>query len=130
MNKSKSNLAFIFIYFKKDDKIIMRLGDNMLKKIKKILRIVVIVMLFVLTINVTYDIGTAFANKTPSHSVNEIQEMDRVREIAESDIQKQNSEGTPKKDTKVLRYSSIIGILILAIVMLIVIAKKEEDNNK
>ena len=75
MNKSKSNLAFIFIYFKKDDKIIMRLGDNMLKKIKKILRIVVIVMLFVLTINVTYDIGTAFANKTPSHSVNEIQEI-------------------------------------------------------
>ena len=102
----------------------------MLKTIKKILRIVVVMMLFSLIINVTYDIGTAFANRIPTHSVNEIQEMDRVREIAESDIQKQNSEGTPKKDTKVLRYSSIIGILILAIVMLIVIAKKEEDNNK
>ena len=98
----------------------------MLKKVKKILRIVIVIMLFVLAINVTYDIGTAFASK-PSHDVKEIDEMDRIRAIAEEDAKKQSN---PKKDkdTKALRYSTIIGILILAIVMLIVITKKDEDN--
>lgn len=97
----------------------------MMRKIKKILRKVVIIMLVVLAINITYDIGTSFAVK-PAHSVKEISEMDRVKEISDENVARLN-EGE-KKDTKLIRYSSIIGILILAIVMLIVITKKEDDN--
>ena len=98
----------------------------MLRKIKKILRKVIIIMLVVLAINVTYDIGTSFAAKQPKHTVQEINEMDRIRQISDENVERIN-EGE-KKDTKVVRYASIIGILVLAIVMLIVITAKDENN--
>ena len=100
----------------------------MLKKIKKILRKVIIIMLVVLAINVTYDIGTSFAAKQPKHTVQEINEMDRIRQISDENVERIN--GTEKKDTKLIRYASIIGILGLAVVMLIVITAKDESNNK
>ncbi|MBQ4030621.1 MAG: hypothetical protein II625_02590 [Bacilli bacterium] len=103
----------------------------MIKKAKDTMKIAIILLLGILTFNIVYDVGVSrsaqFQEETQAR---DITSLDKVKAIAEKEV---TGSSTPRptveqesKKSKIIKYVSIVGILILAIVMLIVLSNKED----
>ena len=103
----------------------------MIKKAKDTMKIAIIILLGILTFNIVYDVGVSSSLKIQEeNAARDVTSLDRVKAIAEQEVagsatQRQTVE-TESKKSKVIKYISIVGILILAIAMLIILSNKED----
>ncbi len=103
----------------------------MIKVTKDTIKLAIVLILAVLTFNIVYDVGISNALKNQQEN-REVTDLDKVKAIAEKEATKNS---TPRPTTpveiessksKIIKYVSIVGILILAIAMLIILANKED----
>lgn len=103
----------------------------MIKKAKDSVKIAIVILLGILTFNIVYDVGISRSVKFQEETqARDVTSLDKVKAIAEQDAA---GASTPRptveqesKKSKIIKYVSIVGILILAIVMLVVLSNKEE----
>ena len=104
----------------------------MVKKTKDAIKIAVVIIIGILTFNVVYDVGISNSMQEPKVEENgTINSLDKVKAIAEEEAKGSVTRPaavveTESKTGKVIKYVSIVGILILAITMLIVLSNKED----
>ncbi len=103
----------------------------MIKKAKSVMKMSIIILLGILTFNVVYDIGVSSSAKIQEEKVRDVTNFDRVAALAEQEAAESATRPTEKSTTesrksRVIKYVSIVGILIVAIAMLVILANKEE----
>lgn len=101
----------------------------MRKKAKNTIKLAIVILLGILTFNIVYDIGLSASLKTQEKEIKEVTGLDKVKAIAEqkSDLSSTSSNiKVESKKSKIIKYASIIGIIILAVAMLIILVNKEE----
>ncbi len=104
----------------------------MIKKTKDIIKLSIIILLAVLTFNVVYDVGISSSVKLQKeYEQRDITDLDKVKAIAAEEAQSSSVRPTPvaaaeSSKSKVIKYVSIVGILILAIAMLAILSNKED----
>lgn len=103
----------------------------MIKKAKNVIKMSIVILLGILTFNIVYDVGISSSVKLQEENeVRDITGLDKVKAIAEAEA---TSSSTPRptvekesKKSKIIKYCSIIGILLVAIAMLVILSNKEE----
>jgi len=104
----------------------------MIKRTKNVIKLAIVILLAVLTFNVVYDVGISSSVKfQKEYEQRDISDLDKVKAIAEAEAQATSARPTSvvaaeSGKSKVVKYVSIVGILILAIAMLVILSKKEE----
>jgi len=103
----------------------------MIKITKDTIKLAIVLILAVLTFNIVYDVGVSNALKNQPET-REVTSLDKVKAIAEAEATRTTTQRPTAPveiesgKSKVIKYVSIVGILILAIAMLIILANKEE----
>ncbi len=102
----------------------------MRKKAKNTIKLAIVILLGILTFNIVYDIGVSASLKNQEKEIREVTGLDRVKAIAEQEAELSSTKTADikveSKKSKIIKYASIIGIIILAITMLIILVNKEE----
>ncbi len=104
----------------------------MIKKTKNVIKLAIVILLGVLTFNIVYDIGISSSVKLQKeYEQRDITDLDKVKAIAEADAQTASAKPAPiasaeSSKSKIVKYVSIVGILIIAIAMLAILSNKEE----
>ena len=103
----------------------------MIKIVRNSIKVAIVIIIGILTFNIVYDIGISHAAKSqPVESKRDITDLDKVKAIAAEEASQSSPRPEPieteSKTSIVIKYVSIIGILILAIAMLAILSNKED----
>ena len=101
------------------------------KKAKNAMKMAIVILLGILTFNIVYDVGLSASLKNQSNTdIQDVTGLDKVKAIAEQEVEldslKPADVKVESKKSKIIKYASIIGIIIIAIAMLIILTNKEE----
>lgn len=104
----------------------------MIKRSKEVLRLAIVILIGVLTFNIVYDVGVSNSVKKQEETI-KIEDLDKVKAIAEAEAE--SSAPRPaalveieSNKSKVVKYVSIVAILLLAIGMLVTLSNKEDTE--
>ena len=103
----------------------------MIKIARNSIKVAIVIIIGILTFNIVYDVGVSHAVQDQKVSEErDITDLDKVKAIAAEEASQSSPRPEPieteSKTGKVVKYVSIVGILILAIAMLAILSNKED----